>query len=406
MAIYLIWVFFLLALGQNGQSIKETVLPNSSYRLLIMVPAMNEEAVIEQTMRLFLRETKMLSNIKIVIIDDASNDRTAAIVSRFIEQRGQGRIQLLQRHHPDAQTGKGNALNWAYRQLTQENNDASHLICGVLDADAYMTAKSFRKVIQYFADDEKLDLLQTRVGMLETNNWLQLMQDIEFTVVNDWIQNTRNRLGNAAASGNGQFIRVSSVSSCQPWGNALLEDFEFSTRFLMQGKKTRYASDALVYQEAIDKTRPFIRQRSRWTQGGLDCLFSYWGKVLRSSFINIAAKFEMTFYMLIPFITIFTGVASLIVMGFTIVNLDDYWRLLVLLILINLFFSSYIILRYQKMTRSKQYGLLIWTALTFAFYNYLLYPAIIIAFCRKISGQTRWVKTTHGLKKKIGRKAS
>lgn len=32
-----------------------------------------------------------------------------------------------------------------------------------------------------------------------------------------------------------------------------LEDFEFSTRFLMQGKKTQYASDALVYQEAIAK---------------------------------------------------------------------------------------------------------------------------------------------------------
>ncbi|MGQ3490179.1 hypothetical protein ACT5E2_03505 [Limosilactobacillus mucosae] len=42
-----------------------------------------------------------------------------------------------------------------------------------------------------------------------------------------------------------------------------LEDFEFSTRFLMQGKKTQYASDALVYQEAIAKAGPFIRYRSR-----------------------------------------------------------------------------------------------------------------------------------------------
>ena len=42
-----------------------------------------------------------------------------------------------------------------------------------------------------------------------------------------------------------------------------LEDFEFSTRFLMQGKKTQYASDALAYQEAIAKARPFIRHRSR-----------------------------------------------------------------------------------------------------------------------------------------------
>lgn len=46
-----------------------------------------------------------------------------------------------------------------------------------------------------------------------------------------------------------------------------LEDFEFSTRFLMQGKKTQYASDALVYQEAIAKARPFIRYRSGGCSG-------------------------------------------------------------------------------------------------------------------------------------------
>lgn len=45
-----------------------------------------------------------------------------------------------------------------------------------------------------------------------------------------------------------------------------LEDFEFSTRFLMQGKKTQYTSDALVYQEAIAKARPFIRHQLRARQ--------------------------------------------------------------------------------------------------------------------------------------------
>ena len=45
-----------------------------------------------------------------------------------------------------------------------------------------------------------------------------------------------------------------------------LEDFEFSTRFLMQGKKTQYTSDALVYQEAIAKARPFIRHQLRALQ--------------------------------------------------------------------------------------------------------------------------------------------
>lgn len=264
--IYLVWVCFLLALGQNSQSDKVELGFDQSYRLVILVPAMNEEAVIKQTMQLFLKETHQLENVKMVIIDDASDDQTAAVVKRFISQTGQERIQLLQRQHPNAQTGKGNALNWAYHQLALQDGDPKRLICGVLDADAYMTEKSYRKVLQYFADDEDLDLLQTRVGMLETNNWLQLMQDIEFTVINDWIQNTRNRLGNAAASGNGQFIRVSSVTSSRPWGNALLEDFEFSTRFLMQGKKTQYASDTLAYQEAIAKARPFIRHQLRARQ--------------------------------------------------------------------------------------------------------------------------------------------
>ena len=393
----MLWVLLLLVNGQNGKSTELKPLLSKGYQLILLVPAMNEEGVIEQTMHLFLRETANLPNVKMVIIDDASSDDTSLLVKNFSKQAG-GKIQLLQRQMPHAQTGKGNALNWAYRQVIMDSRDQNHLICGVLDADAYMAEESYQKVIQYFAKDEKLDLLQTRVGMLETRNWLQIMQDIEFTVLNDWIQNTRNRLGNAAASGNGQFIRVSSVTAQHPWGNALLEDFEFSTRFLLAGKKTLYAGDVVVYQEAIDKPRPFIKQRARWTQGGLDCLFSYWSRVLRSPFINLPAKMEITFYMLIPFVTLFTGTASLAVLVFTLGHLDDYWWLLEVLVGINLIFNTYIIVKYRRTSHTRQYGLLVWTMITFSIYNYLLYPAIVIAFCKKISGQTNWVKTTHGIK--------
>lgn len=389
-----------MAFGQKSYVIDENQPLSDNHQLLILVPAMNEEAVIEQTMRSFLKETRGLDMIKMVIIDDASDDQTATVASNFIAQHGQEKLQLLKRTFPEAQTGKGEALNWAYNQLVHEGAiDSQHTIIGVLDADAYMEKASYRKVVQYFVADEKLDLLQIRVGMLETRNWLQLMQDVEFTVVNDWIQNTRNRIGNAAASGNGQFIRVSAVDNDHPWGNALLEDFEFSTRFLLRGRQTRYASDAVVYQEAIDTAKPFVRQRSRWTQGGLDCLVGYWAKIIKSPMLKLAAKIEMSFYMLIPFITIFTGAASIAVFVFAVDHGAEYWRLLVFLIAVNTFFSGYIILKYWQMTSSRQYLLLIWTTITFALYNYLLYPAIIIAFYRKLRGQTRWAKTVHGIKK-------
>ena len=50
--IYLVWVCFLLALGQNSQSDKVELGFDQSYRLVILVPALNEEAVIKQTTHL------------------------------------------------------------------------------------------------------------------------------------------------------------------------------------------------------------------------------------------------------------------------------------------------------------------------------------------------------------------
>lgn len=97
----------LLAAGQNGKSIKLEPLLAKGYQLILLVPAMNEEGIIEQTMRLFLRETANLPNVKMVIIDDASSDDTAFLVKNFSKQAG-GKIQLLQRQLPQAQTGKGN----------------------------------------------------------------------------------------------------------------------------------------------------------------------------------------------------------------------------------------------------------------------------------------------------------
>lgn len=112
----------LLAAGQNGKSIELEPLLAKGYQLILLVPAMNEEGIIEQTMRLFLRETANLPNVKMVIIDDASSDDTALLVKSFSKQAG-GKIQLLQRQLPQAQTGKGTALNWAYQQVILESRD-------------------------------------------------------------------------------------------------------------------------------------------------------------------------------------------------------------------------------------------------------------------------------------------
>lgn len=402
MLIYTFWVICLLLFGQKSTSSDEPYHFNNHLRLIIIIPAMNEAGVIRKTITRFVGETAELPNISMAIIDDGSTDGTGAVARQTIAKYNcQNRIQVLIRTKPNAQQGKGSALNWAYHQLVNptqmRHRDLAQTIIGVLDADAYMTQQGYEQVLANFANHPQIDLLQTRVGMITIRNWLQLFQDIEFRVINDWIQNTRNLIHNAAASGNGQFIRTSSIRSDNPWGNALLEDFEFSTRFLLRGKHTYYASNIVVYQEAIAKIFPFIRQRARWTQGGLDCLFSYWPRILRNSRINFLSKMEMTFYMFIPFITLVSGLAGLYVLVYVTAHIMTCYPVVISLVFLNCIINNIIIADYRK-TANLNWFISLISIIFLGIYNYLLYPAIVIAFYKKIRGQHGWAKTAHGSK--------
>ena len=56
-----------------------------------------------------------------VIIDDASDDQTAAVVKLFISQTGQERIQLLQRQHPTLKPAREmhSIISWFCRMAIQ-----------------------------------------------------------------------------------------------------------------------------------------------------------------------------------------------------------------------------------------------------------------------------------------------
>lgn len=393
---YSIWLLTLVLNSIHQQSIGDNPQKLESMRMIILMPMLNEKSVVNQTLTGFLNNTSGLP-INLLVIDDGSEDQTAKEVKNFIKRKNcNNKIELIQRYFPNAQTGKGDALNYGLNFIRRSNKvPESHVIIGILDADAVMHKNDYKKVIDQFETDLKLDLLQIKVRMLNTNNWLQIMQDIEFATINDWIQRVRNRLHNAAASGNGQFIRLSSMNT-KPWGNALLEDFEFSTKFLLDGKKTRYRSDIVVYQEAIGKLRPFIRQRSRWVQGGLDCIAKYLKKIIRSNQLGFWAKFEMIFFMVLPFLTIIVGFSNMVVLIYALIHIRQFYELFIFLTIIDMLLSYYMGIKYI-LNEGKVTIKTVLTCAGMTIYNVILYPAIVIAFYRKLTNQSYWIKTTHGI---------
>ena len=107
----------------------------------VLIPARNEETGIEESLNCLL--TSPFRPLEILVLDDASTDRTAEIVARLAEQ--DKRVRLLQSAElPHGWNGKQHAC-W---QLAQA---AEHDWLLFLDADVHMSTDALPRIAQQLA---------------------------------------------------------------------------------------------------------------------------------------------------------------------------------------------------------------------------------------------------------------
>lgn len=287
------------------QNRKNINLPNNKntkkFFYIILVPCLNEEMVIKDTLKHLL---DLDIDEHIIVIDDASTDKTIQKV-----QQVSGPISILKRTLPNAQTGKGSALNATIplikKIIAKSTYDQQHTIIGVMDADGVLSFNSGSELNRSFTDDS-IDAVQLRVKMKAPKTVLQTFQDIEFFVINHLTQLFRSNIDSIALCGNGQFFRASSVFEKlgdKPWGNALLEDYELTLRMKLKGLKIRYIGNAYVDQEALTSMKKLIVQRARWSQGGFNC-WKYFKLVIKSKIMTTVQKIDVALFFALPALNI------------------------------------------------------------------------------------------------------
>jgi cellulose synthase/poly-beta-1,6-N-acetylglucosamine synthase-like glycosyltransferase len=285
------------------------------------VPALNEDRVIGQTID-HLRAT--FPRTDVWVIDDASDDDTAAIIGRRAD--ADPLVHLVPRRLPEARTGKGDALNAAYRALggwLPSRTDRSRTIIGVVDADGRLAPNCLDVCagLNLFGDAD-VGSVQVLVRMLNradrrsrpdrgrivnfVGHLLNRLQDLEFRVPISAIQVTRRFTGTVGLGGNGQFSRLSALDvvadrAGRPWRGALLDDYELSLHLMLTGHRNAYTQDTYVDQEALPDVRRLIRQRTRWGQGTMQC-----GRYLRelwtSDHVSRIGALEATYYLSQPWL--------------------------------------------------------------------------------------------------------
>jgi cellulose synthase/poly-beta-1,6-N-acetylglucosamine synthase-like glycosyltransferase/peptidoglycan/xylan/chitin deacetylase (PgdA/CDA1 family)/spore germination protein YaaH len=225
----------------------------------IIVPAYNEERVIEATIRSLLNSD--YDNFEIIVVDDGSQDRTSLVVR---EQFGdQPLVKLLT--VPNA--GKAAALNFGLRQATGD-------VIVALDADTQFPGDTIRMLARRFVDPQ----IGAVAGNAKVGNRINIVtrwQALEYIT-------SQNMDRRAFASLNCITVVPGSVGA---WRRELIEQcggFSADTlaedqdlRIRKLGYKIGYEEGAIGWTEAPHSLKMLARQRFRWAYGTLQCCWKH-----------------------------------------------------------------------------------------------------------------------------------
>lgn len=291
----------------------ETATAAPDIRVVFTIPCLDEERVIGASIDRLL--SLPYDDIVVLVIDDGSQDGTAAIVG----SRTDSRVRLLRRRPPEARQGKGAALNAAYAHVLSsgitDGRPHDQVVIAVVDADGRLESDALSHVLPLFANAD-VGGVQTAVRINNRHvSTLARMQDMEFVIFTDVFQQARNHIGSVGLGGNGQFMRLSALTSlgAQPWSSSLTEDLDLGLRLTTHGWRNLYCRRTAVHQQGVVRFDRLLRQRARWFHGHLQS----W-RLLPEVVHNTRgwARCDLVYHMTAPFLLL---CASLLTASFVLV---------------------------------------------------------------------------------------
>jgi len=254
--------------------------PAASPRLLFLVPAHNEERLIDACVRSLLTQRYPVDRFDVFVIADNCNDDTAA------RARAAG-AACLERADL-ALPGKPRAIAWALAQLPLETWDAMIIIDADTVVDPDFTAALARRgplnhrVLQAYFD----------VANPEDNS-LTRMAAVLAAANFRFAYPLKRRAGvNAPLLGNGMCIGTG-VLAAHGWkAFTIAEDWELYALYTTQGVPIESVESARLFAQEARSLEQSSSQRQRWTAGKLTVLIRHLGALVRSPHIGLGQKLD------------------------------------------------------------------------------------------------------------------
>ena len=241
--------------------------------LSIIIPAHNEEKVIEETVFNLLKQDYPFFDI--LVMNDRSTDETANILKKIKESLTENRTKLFSyvTRTPDETPGKSAVLNDALCYTRSE-----YLL--ILDADAEVSTDFLKRIMSR--------MMQSGYGAIQVQrklipfeehhagSFLVFCQAIEYAL-DTVLQSARQKLESAVElRGSGMLVRREALYSTNGWTeSALTDDLDLSSKLHLTNWPIGFYTEPCVTEQGLGNWQALYKQRIRWAQGSIDRYLKY-----------------------------------------------------------------------------------------------------------------------------------
>lgn len=281
--------------------------------ITIMVPAHNEEIVIENTIE-YLMNHLNYHNYEVLVMDDGSTDDTPVILERLREKYSKLRVIRIEKNK-----GKAHAFNigvgFAKGKLILSN-----------DADTLPEPDALIKYVNYFLreDSTNISAVTANMDVQNRSTLLGKSQTVEFSSIVGVIKRTQIGVLGAiyAYSGANTIYRKDALIDVGLFRqNRATEDISIAWDHQFDGWLSLFAPKIIFFMEVPETLTMLYRQRKRWAKGGTEVWLTNIRRVLLHPFKNIGRTLLFLDQTLSILWTFFFWISTVIFAGIFIYNL-------------------------------------------------------------------------------------
>lgn len=254
-------------------------------RVIALVPAYNEEEIIERTIESLMIQTFELEYV--LVIANNCKDRTADIVRELQQVYGTDKLRLeVMDHNPDLKSG---ALNRGYQLIKDPGID--YVFC--MDSDTFLDERIIEMGLKKFSIEPNTGGICSAYRTLpleaDTTRWQRFLwraQNIEFSLANAWrienIDSTRVLPGVATLYRREclEHVRKNNLSYGLPdftiWKpSSQVEDYDLTLQMKDLTWNTKSCHSMICYSDVplkLNGKGGLWQQRRRWYSGTVDTL--------------------------------------------------------------------------------------------------------------------------------------